>query len=95
MELVIHMPAIVTVIIALPLDQILEAIISHSTVNDRFDLIFICTVNECWWWRKGKSMSWDGVWESNGEFDNRKDRMKPLKLTRLLRYCLLATLFST
>jgi hypothetical protein len=32
MELMTHLPAIVTIIIALPLDQILEAIIPHLAV---------------------------------------------------------------
>jgi hypothetical protein len=68
MELVMHMPAIVTIVIAFPLDQILEVIISHLTVKDCFDLVFIFTINinEHQWWR-GRLMSWDGVWESNGE----------------------------
>jgi hypothetical protein len=85
MELVMCMP-IVTVVIALSLDQILKVIISHWTVEDRFDLIFIFTVDECQWWGRGGLTSWDRVWkrvwESDEEFDNRKNRMKLLKLRR-------------
>jgi hypothetical protein len=32
MELVMHMPAIVTIIISLPLDEVLKEIVSHSTI---------------------------------------------------------------
>jgi hypothetical protein len=49
MELVMHMPDIVTVIVSLPLDEVLKAIVPHSTVQDHFNLVFIFTVNECWW----------------------------------------------
>jgi hypothetical protein len=45
-------------------------------------LIFIFTIDEHQWWRRGGLTPWDGVWESNGEFYNRKDQMKPSKLRR-------------
>jgi hypothetical protein len=32
MELVMHLPAIVTIIISLPLDKVLKVIVPHSTV---------------------------------------------------------------
>jgi hypothetical protein len=32
MELVMHLPVIVTIIVSLPLDKVLEAIVPHSTV---------------------------------------------------------------
>jgi hypothetical protein len=32
MELVVHLPAVVTIIVSLPLDKELEAIVPHSTV---------------------------------------------------------------
>jgi hypothetical protein len=61
---------IVIIVIALPLDQIFKAIIPHLAVQDSFNLIFVFTIDECQWWRRGRSMAWDWVWESNGEFDN-------------------------
>jgi hypothetical protein len=49
-----HMPAIVTIIISLPLDQILKVIVSHSAVRDIFDLIFVFPINKCQWWRRSR-----------------------------------------
>jgi hypothetical protein len=46
MELMMHLPAIVTIIISLPLYKVLKVIVPHSTVQDCFDLIFLFTINE-------------------------------------------------
>jgi hypothetical protein len=39
MELVVHLPAVVTVIVSLPLDKVLKVIVPHLTVQYRFDLV--------------------------------------------------------
>jgi hypothetical protein len=40
MELVVCMPAVVTIVVSLPLEP-------HSTIEDRFDFEFLFTINKC------------------------------------------------
>ena len=46
-------------IIALPLDEVLQAVVVEATVHDRLDLPFLLAINDDgrWWWR---NLSW--VW---------------------------------
>jgi hypothetical protein len=45
-----HLPLIVTLVIALPLDQVLQAVVTHSAVQYSLDLILFPTVDESWGW---------------------------------------------
>jgi hypothetical protein len=40
-----HLPLIITLVIALPLDQVLQAVVTHSAVQYSLDLILLLTVN--------------------------------------------------
>jgi hypothetical protein len=48
MYLCVHLPLIVTLVIALPLDQVLQAVVSHSAVQYSLDLILFLTIDESW-----------------------------------------------
>jgi hypothetical protein len=74
------MPAIVTIIVSLPLNKVFKVIVLHLTVKDCFNLVFVFAIDEHWCWRGGSLTSWNGVWESNGEFDNREDEVKVLEV---------------
>jgi hypothetical protein len=80
MELVVHLPAVVTVIISLPLDQVFKVIVPHSTIEDCFNFIFLFTINECQRWRKSRLAAWNWVRYGNGQLHHWKDRMEALKL---------------
>jgi hypothetical protein len=43
-------PLIVTLVIALPLDQVLQVVATHLAVQYSFDLILFLIVNESWGW---------------------------------------------
>jgi heme/copper-type cytochrome/quinol oxidase subunit 4 len=45
-----HLPLIVTLVIALPLDQALQAVVMHSAVQYSLDLILFLTIDESWGW---------------------------------------------
>jgi hypothetical protein len=77
MELVVCMPAVVTIVVSLPLDQVFEAIVPHSTIEDHFNFKFLFTINECRRWRR---MAWNRVWCGNGQFHHWEDRMQSSKL---------------
>jgi hypothetical protein len=74
-ELVVCMPAVVTVIISLPLDQVFEVIVPHSTIEDCFDFKFLFTINECQRWRRSMLVAWNRVWCGNGQFYHQEDGM--------------------
>jgi hypothetical protein len=45
-----HLPLIVTLIIALPLDQVLQMVVTHSAIQYNLDLILFLTIDESWGW---------------------------------------------
>jgi hypothetical protein len=52
-----HLPLIVTLVITLELDQVLQSVVTHVAVQDSLDLILFPTVDEScgWGWCQG----WD------------------------------------
>ena len=55
-------------IIALPLDEVLQAVVVEAAVHDGLDLPLFLTINNDgrWWWR---NLSW--VWVADGMFQER------------------------
>jgi hypothetical protein len=52
MNLSMYLPAIVTCIVALPLDEILESVVPHAAIKDLLYLILLVAVDDSgWWWR--------------------------------------------
>jgi hypothetical protein len=48
MDLLMYLPAVITHVIALPLDEILKVIIPHVTIKDLLNLILSLSVNNHW-----------------------------------------------
>jgi hypothetical protein len=67
MELVVPLPAVVTIVISLPLDQVFKVIVPHSTVEDHFNFKFLFTIDECQRGRKSASVACNWVWYGNGQ----------------------------
>jgi hypothetical protein len=44
------LPLIIALVITLPFDQILEAVVAHPAVQYSLDLILFLTVDESWGW---------------------------------------------
>jgi hypothetical protein len=61
-----HLPLIVTLVIALPLGQVLQAVVMHSAIQYCLDLILLLTVNESWGWGWHKSLARDGIRKRRG-----------------------------
>jgi hypothetical protein len=55
--------------IALPLDQVLQAVVTHSAIQYSFDLILFLTVDKSWECRLS-ARDWIGM--RNGQLDHRK-----------------------
>jgi hypothetical protein len=65
-----HLPLIVTLVIALPLDQVLQVVVTHLAVQYSLDLIFFFTVDESWGWGWCKLLVRDGIWMHKGQLDH-------------------------
>jgi hypothetical protein len=44
------LPLVITLVIALPLYQVLQAVVAHLAVQYSLDLILFLTVDESWGW---------------------------------------------
>jgi len=72
MYIAVHFPAVVSSIITLPLDEVLEPISAHMTVQDRFDFKLFGAINQDWRWRWQGAVASDGVWGGGRELDDRE-----------------------
>jgi hypothetical protein len=77
-----HLPLIVTLVIALPLDQVLQAVVLHSAVQNSFDLILFLTVDESWGWGWCRSSARDGIRMHDGQLDHGEDGVKAAEVGR-------------
>jgi hypothetical protein len=68
-----HLPFIVTLVIALPLDQVLQTVVTHLAVQYSLDLILFFTVNKSWGWVWCRSSASDGIRMCEGQLDHRED----------------------
>jgi hypothetical protein len=71
-----HLPLIVTLVIALPLDQVLQAVVTHSAVQYSLNLILFLTVDESWGWGWCRSSARDGIRKRGGKLDYGEDRVE-------------------
>jgi hypothetical protein len=75
-----HLPLIVTLVISLPLDQVLQTVVTHSAVQYSLDLILFLTVDKSWGWGWCRSLARDGIGMRNGQLDHGKDRVEAVEV---------------
>jgi hypothetical protein len=75
-----HLPLIVTLIIALPLDQVLQVVVTHLTVQYSLYLILFLTIDESWGWGWCRLSARDGIRMRKGQLDHREDGVKAAEL---------------
>jgi hypothetical protein len=68
-----HLPLIATLIIALPLDQVLQAVVTHLAIQYSLKLILFLAINESWGWWWCRPLARDGIGMHKGQLDHRKD----------------------
>jgi hypothetical protein len=71
-----------TLVIALPLYQVLQAVIVHPAVQYGLDLILDLTVNESWGWGWCRASARDGIWMRNRQFDHGEHGIKAAEVGR-------------
>jgi hypothetical protein len=77
-----HLPLVITFVIALPLDQVLQVVVTHLAIQYCLDLILLLTVNESWRWGWHRSLARDGIRKRRGQLDHREDGVKAVEVGR-------------
>jgi hypothetical protein len=82
MDLGMHFPLVITLVIALPLDQVFQVVVTHSAIQYCLDLILLLTVDKsCGWGWRG-SLARDGIRKRGGQLDHREDGVKAAEVGR-------------
>jgi hypothetical protein len=71
-----HLPLIVTLIITLELDQVLQSVVTHAAVQDSLNLILFLTVDDSCGWGWCKSSAKDGIRRCWRQLDHGEDGVK-------------------
>jgi hypothetical protein len=71
-----HLPLVITLAIALPLDQVLQAVVTHSAIQYRLDLILLLTDDESCAWGWCRSSARDGIRKCGRQLDHGEDGVK-------------------
>jgi hypothetical protein len=61
MDLCVSLPLIVTLVITLELEWVLQAVVTHSAIQYCFDLILLLTINESCGWGWCRSLAKDRI----------------------------------
>jgi hypothetical protein len=80
MDLCVHLPLIVTLIITLEFDQILQVIVTHSAIQYCLNLILLFTIDKSCGWGWHRSSAGDGIWKHQRQLDYGEDRVKAVEL---------------
>jgi hypothetical protein len=71
-----------TLVIALPLYQVLQAVIAHPAVQYGLNLVLVLAVDESWGWGWCRASARDGIWMCDRQFDHGEYRMKVAEVGR-------------
>jgi hypothetical protein len=71
-----------TLVIALPLYQVLQVVVAHPAVQYGLNLVLVLTVNESWGWGWCRALARDGIWMRDRQFDHGEHGMKAAEVGR-------------
>jgi hypothetical protein len=71
---------IVTLVITLEFDQILQAVVTHSAIRYCLNLILLLAIDKSCGWGWRRSLAGDGIWKRRRQLDYREDRVKAVEL---------------
>jgi thiamine monophosphate kinase len=75
-----HLPLIVTLIMALPLDQVLQAVVTHWAIQYSLDHELFLTIDESWGWGWHRSLAKDGIGMCKGQLDHGEDWVEAVEV---------------
>jgi hypothetical protein len=70
------LPLVITLVIALPLYQVLKAVVAHPAVQYGLDLILVLAIDESCGWGWCRTSVWNGIWMRDGQLDHGEHRVK-------------------
>jgi hypothetical protein len=73
---------IVALVITLELEQVLQAVVTHSAVQHSLDLILLFTIDKGCGWRRRRSLAKDRIRRGRGQLDHREDGVKAVEVVR-------------
>jgi hypothetical protein len=82
MDMSLNLPLIVTLVVTLELEQVLQSVVTHPAVQYCLDLILLFTIDESCGWGKRRSSANDGIRERRGQFDHGEDGVKAAEVVR-------------
>jgi hypothetical protein len=82
MDLYVHLPLIVTLVITLELEQVLQAVVTHSAIQYCLDLILLLTIDKSCGWGWHRSSAKDGIRRHRGQLDHGEDGVKVAEVVR-------------
>jgi hypothetical protein len=76
MDMCVNLPLIVTLVVTLELEQVLQAVVTHSAIQYCFDLILLLAIDKsCGWGWRGSSAN-DRIRRHGGQLDHGEDGVK-------------------
>jgi hypothetical protein len=82
MDLCVNLPLIVTLVVTLELEQVLQSVVTHSAIQYCLDLVLRLAINESCGWGWRWSSAKDGIRRRRGQLDHREDRVKAAEMVR-------------
>jgi hypothetical protein len=76
------LPLVITLVVALPLYQVLKAVVAHPAVQYGLDLVLVLTVDESCGWEWCRTSAWDGIWMCDRQFDHQEHEVKVAEVGR-------------
>jgi hypothetical protein len=70
MQLRMPPPLVITLVVALPLYQVLKAVVAHLAVQYGLDLILVLAIDESCGWGWCRTLAWNGIWMHDGQLDH-------------------------
>jgi hypothetical protein len=70
------LPLVITLVIALPLYQVLKVVVAHPAVQYGLNLILVLTIDKSCGWGWCRTSAWDGIWMHDRQFDHREHGVK-------------------
>jgi hypothetical protein len=62
------LPLVITLVIALPLYQVLKAVVAHTAVQYGLDLVLVLAIDESCGWGWCRTSARDGIWMRDRQF---------------------------
>jgi hypothetical protein len=75
-------PLTITLIIALPLYQVLQAVVAHPAVQYGLDFVPVLTVDESCGWGWCRTLARDEIWMRDRQFDHGEHGVKAAEVGR-------------